>query len=86
MKLKQLGSNQTELEFPSGITLLFSYQTCVAAFIPGKGIQHTSEKHSKTTSKHINTWIKQYSDQVTVSSEPQSYFDFLASNPETKVN
>ena len=58
MNLKDLGSHQTEIEKSNGVTVFFSYNTPVAAHIPGKGFVKTSEFYSKTTSKHINQWLK----------------------------
>jgi hypothetical protein len=86
MRLKNIGSNQTELTFDSGVIAFISYETCVACFEPGKGVFKTLEKHSKTTSKHINTWLRQFSANVTITEKPQTYFDFLLSNPETTNN
>lgn len=61
MKIKPVGSNQTEVEKKDGITVLYSYQTPVAAFVPGKGGLCTTKKYSKTTSKHINSAISRWS-------------------------
>jgi hypothetical protein len=48
----------TQLDFPSrGISVLFSYETPVAAFCEEKGFMRTSTKYSVTTSKHINYWL-----------------------------
>lgn len=57
MKLKPLGSNQTELTLNNGVTVLFSYQTPVAAHIPGRGFVRTEQHYSKTTTGHINKWL-----------------------------
>lgn len=57
MKLKVIGSNQTEVETASGVTVFFSYNTPVAAHIPGKGFIKTAKQWSKTTSKHVNQWL-----------------------------
>jgi len=46
MKLKPAGSNQTEIERENGTTILYSYQTPVAAFVPGKGALCTSHCYS----------------------------------------
>ena len=58
MKLKQLGSNQTLLVMPQGEEFFFSYETCVAGFTPGEGYFKTSNKFSRTTSKHINQYLE----------------------------
>lgn len=60
MKLIPVGSNQTEIEKPDGTTILFSYQTPVAAFVPGRGGLVTSCRRSVTTSRHINKAIDRW--------------------------
>ena len=57
MKLIPIATNQTEIEIGKGVSVLFSYKTPVAAFIPGQGYIRTNYKWSRTTSKHINKWI-----------------------------
>jgi hypothetical protein len=60
MKLKRLSANVTELVLENkGIHVLFSYETPVAAFVPGPGNGYirTSERYSSTTSKHITQWL-----------------------------
>ena len=58
LKLKQIGSNQTALHFPKG-EVFFSYETPVAARIYGRDVEKvaTKEKFSRTTSRHINSWL-----------------------------
>ena len=68
------GPNQTVLVL-GGMEVLFSYRTPVAAFIPGRGYIKTSEKHSATTSKHINKWTPGNPGE-----EPQEFFDELLSS------
>ena len=60
MKLTPVGSNQTEIEREGGLTVLYSYQTPVAVFVPGKGALCTSKKWSKTTSCHIGKAVKRW--------------------------
>jgi len=56
MKLRPVGSNQTELTI-NGITILFSYTTPVA--ILGLGGNYKTEKwYSQTTTRHINKFFK----------------------------
>jgi len=55
MKIKSIGSNQTELT-KGDVKVLFSYETPVALFIESRGYFRTKEKHSVTTSKHLNKW------------------------------
>lgn len=54
MKLNSIGSNQTEIEKPNGVMVLYSYTTPVAAFVPGKGGLVSNHYYSVTTSRHIN--------------------------------
>lgn len=72
MKLIPLGSNKTELEI-NGATILFSYQTPVAANYQG-AFYRTAEHYSVTTSKHINQWL----DGRKAEENPQAWFDTLA--------
>lgn len=60
MKLRQLGSNKTELTLNDGRKVLFSYETPVAytELTPeGRMFYKTSTFYSVTTSKHINSWL-----------------------------
>jgi len=58
MILRQIGSNQTELSFNNGSTIFFSYETPVAGFTPDLGHFKTDVYYSRTTSKHINSYMK----------------------------
>jgi len=70
MKLKPIGANKTELHI-DGAHILFSYRTPVAAWIDGEYFK--TDKHwSKTTTKHINSWVHLATEK------PQSFFDELA--------
>lgn len=60
MKINPVGSNQTEIEKPDGTTILFSYKTPVAAFVPGKGALCSLKKYSVTTSKHVNQAVARW--------------------------
>jgi hypothetical protein len=55
IKLTQLSKNVTEL-FINGTTILYSYETPVAAVADGQ-LLRTSQKFSNTTSRHINQWL-----------------------------
>jgi hypothetical protein len=57
MKLYPQNTNSVMVEFKNGIQVLFSYQTPVAAFIPGEGYLRSSNKFSNTTTRHINAWM-----------------------------
>jgi len=77
MRLTPIASNMTEIYTGDGVSILFSYQTPVAAFVPGKGILRTEKFWSVTTSKHINKWIKGSAPSATVTLVPQSEIEAL---------
>jgi hypothetical protein len=56
MKLKQIGSNMTELDMGDA-QVFFSYETPVAARTDTGALVRTSTKYSVTTTKHINKWL-----------------------------
>jgi hypothetical protein len=76
MKLKPLGANRTEITLADGTVVLFSYQTPVAAFIPGRGYFRTEKHHSRTTSKHIGQWLS--GTLHAIDERPQAFFERLA--------
>jgi hypothetical protein len=60
IRLHLLGPNQTLLVIQDAretAEIFFSYETPVAAFVPGRGFIRTETKHSVTTSQHINKWL-----------------------------
>jgi hypothetical protein len=57
MKLKQIGSNQTELDL-GFCQVFFSYETPVAARLTDGSLIRTQERYSVTTTKHINKWLQ----------------------------
>jgi hypothetical protein len=57
MKLKNIGSNMTELHTEDGAVVLFSYSTPVAAQLKNGGFVRTNESYSRTTTRHINKWL-----------------------------
>ena len=65
MKLKQIGSNMTELDLGL-VQVFFSYETPVAARLTDGTLVRTDQWYSATTSKHINKWLEGY-DALTVS-------------------
>ena len=65
MKLKNIGSNQTELDLGFA-QVFFSYETPVAACLTDGTLVRTDQWYSATTSKHINKWL-QGCDALTVS-------------------
>ncbi len=80
MKIRQVGSNKTELHLSDGTVILFSYETPVAALIPGKGYVRTSTHYSRTTSKHIGQWL----DGITAATVDQSALNALLDAPEAE--
>jgi len=65
MKVKSIGSNQTEIHFICGTIVLVSYETPVAALLSSGRYIKTSTKYSRTTSKHINQWLSgTYAEEV----------------------
>ena len=60
MTLTPIGPNETEIEYPDGRTVLYSYSTPVAVFVPGRGALMTNKFHSSTTSKHLRRAIKRW--------------------------
>lgn len=55
MKLKQIGSNMTEMTV-NGTSILFSYETPVAGY-DNQGAFRTDQHYSSTTTKHINKYL-----------------------------
>lgn len=53
MKLKVVAANKTVVTLGQA-EVLFSYETPVAAFIPGLGYICTDKKYSSATSRHIS--------------------------------
>jgi hypothetical protein len=76
MKLKNIGSNQTQIVV-NGVTILFSYNTAVAAQMANGDLIRSNKKWSVTTSKHINAWLGDSGIQRAKSVE-QSVLDALA--------
>lgn len=74
MKIVNLGSNRVEVQLHNGDMLLYSYSTCVAAYLHEDNVWcKTSKYFSNTTSKHINTWtVADYEER------PQEFFSWLA--------
>lgn len=73
MNLTTIGANQTVITLANNSQIFHSYNTPVAAFIPGEGYLVTSTKHSRTTTRHINNFTGGLVDRV----EPQTFFDNL---------
>jgi hypothetical protein len=79
MKIKSIGSNQTEVITNIGVAILVSYETPVAAVDLNNGTGTalvTETNYSPTTTRHINNWLatKSFSSKET---RPQKFFDNL---------
>jgi hypothetical protein len=57
MKLRLIGSNQTELDLGFA-QVFFSYETPVAARITDGSFIRTQTRYSATTTRHINNWLQ----------------------------
>ena len=63
MKIKQIGSNQTQVHTKTDehgdMTILYSYTTPVAVkILSTQEVYRTSAWFSKTTTRHINKWLE----------------------------
>ncbi len=67
MKLRQLKPNQAELVL-NGVVIFFSYNTPVVAVVNGKAYR-TMSHYSVTTSKHINAYLRGWSDVQSVAQD-----------------
>ena len=74
MQLKLIGANQTEITFLDESQIFFSYEQAVCVR-NGDGCFVTTEKYSRTTSKHINNWVANLSNIIKM--VPQSEIDNL---------
>lgn len=65
MKLKRIEKTAaTEVDLGDR-TVLYSYSTPVAVYVPDRGYFRTDRFYSKTTSAHINKWMGGcYSEKV----------------------
>lgn len=52
-----MAQNCTTVTLTDGREVLVSYQTPVAAFIPGRGYVASATKWSRTTSRHVNDFM-----------------------------
>jgi hypothetical protein len=76
MKLKLIGANQTEVQLSDHYEtqIFFSYEQAVCVR-NADGCFVTTEKYSRTTSKHINKWVAGLSNIIKM--VPQSKIDNL---------
>jgi len=73
MKLKNIASNVTEIIAANGSKIMFSYETPVAGHIENYGFFKTTTKHSVTTTKHINKYLRDNAnfEHETINEVPQ---------------
>ena len=81
MKLKRIGYNKTEVIHNNGLTIFFSYDTPVCVKTPDYEYLKTDTFYSKTTSRHINSWL----DGVNARAIPQEVINTYASGLPAKV-
>ena len=76
MNLNPIKANMNEI-IVGEKRILFSYKTPVAVYTNDNTVHITSKKWSKTTTRHINTWIAGFSFDLKVKEQPQEWFDAL---------
>ena len=74
MRLKAIANNQTELHYNDGVILFFSYDTPVAAFIPGESVIATDHFYSTTTSRHISKFAIRCHKNTIINKVPEKDF------------
>ena len=72
MQVKNVGSNMTELQLNCGTSVLFSYETPVAARTVD-GWFKTEQWFSVTTTKQVNKWL----EGIKAQTRPQEFFNTL---------
>ena len=78
MKIKSIAAHQTEITLSNGTIIFVSYETPVAAFVAGRGVLRSETFYSRTTSKHVTTWIEDtFSSHVTVTTVSQVELESL---------
>ena len=71
--IRNIGSNKTEVQVNERF-ILISYETPVAAFLPGQGVVRESVSSSRTTATHINKWIRsEFGEGVTERYVPREH-------------
>lgn len=58
MELQRLGANVAVINLNNGARILFSYDTPVAAFIPGEGYIKSERFFSRTTTAHVAEFLR----------------------------
>jgi len=72
MRIKRIGNQNATVVYTNGGSVLYSYETPVAAIL-NCGVFRTEKFHSVTTSKHINKYL---GDRL-AENAPQEFFDDL---------
>lgn len=72
-----IGRNQVEVVRADGTWILVSYGTQVAAKYPNGDYVKTSKRHSATTTRHINKWLRDNHATGRVREVPQEELDQL---------
>lgn len=86
MKLNKIGANETEVTF-GDVTVLFSYNTPVAAHVCPHGFYRTSESHSRTTSRHVGAFLTRHgATSSKVQHRTQDAFDALMGDAADRVS
>ena len=75
MRITRVGKQNATIVEGRGCRVLYSYSTPVALESPDGVWYRTEEKHSVTTSKHINKFIPNGKDNPDVVLVPQSVMD-----------
>ena len=75
MRIPRVGKQNATIVEGRGCRVLYSYSTPVALESPDGTYYRTEERHSVTTSKHINKFIPKGRDNLSVSLVPQSVMD-----------
>lgn len=76
LRIKQIGGKAATEVSDGRVTVLFSYATPVAAHVAGRGFLKTEERHSVTTSRHVNAFLGEARYRAEVM--PQAWFDGIA--------
>jgi hypothetical protein len=58
MRTERIGQTAARVEHGDAGSILYSYSTPVAAFVPGRGYLRTDQHYSVTTSRHVNAWAR----------------------------
>ena len=66
-----MAKNCTTVTLTDGREVLVSYQTPVAAFIPGRGYVRSAQSWSRTTSKHVSQYCGKPGQGCTVVSDAE---------------